>query len=245
MRSSRRSELDDVWAQFEAWRAGPRSRAIPDHLWRAALRLLERYRSSTICRRLGLNASSFKRMRETLGWSSAGQGGSSRGEKRSGTHPTRRSGPRRRSTSGGRAEPAGSMRRAFVEIRQAQDDRRALRHAYSDLVSTFEVYCKRRAERLGGGARFQDLFDARKFFKDKLNTDFLDHLTANDLLLLRRVFQKRHAVEHSGGLVDEKYIRMIPEDVAAAGTPVELTLEELEKAAGLLRGVIIRVIPAG
>ena len=115
MRSSKRSDLDGVRSQFEAWRARPHSRAIPDHLWRTAVRLLDRYRSSAICRRLGLNPSRFKRMRETLGGSSLEQRGSLRRE-RQGLAPAAISrGRPRRSTSAERAE-AGSRRRAFVEL---------------------------------------------------------------------------------------------------------------------------------
>jgi len=50
----------------------------------------------------------------------------------------------------------------------AEPDRdRQLRHAYGDLVSTFEVFCSRKAKRLTQETgNFQVLFDARKFFKD-------------------------------------------------------------------------------
>jgi len=115
MRSRKRPDLDGVRTQFEAWRAGPRGRAIPGHLWRAALRLLDRYRSSTICRRLVLNPSTFKRMRETLGGSSAERRGSSRRERRGWARPACPRGRRRQFTSAERAE-AGSRRRAFVEL---------------------------------------------------------------------------------------------------------------------------------
>ena len=115
MRSSKRSDLDGVRAQFEAWRAGPRGGAIPDPLWRAALRLLDRYPSSTLCRRLALNPSRFKRMREILGGCFAEPRGSVRGERRGGSRPARPRGQRGRSASGGRAE-AGLRGRAFVEL---------------------------------------------------------------------------------------------------------------------------------
>ena len=115
MRSSQRSDLDRVHARFRAWRAGPRGRAIPDDLWCAALRLLDRYGSSTICRRLVLNPSSFKRMRETLGGFVAEQGGSQRRRRRVEAHAARPRGRRRRSANGNRTK-AGSSRGAFVEL---------------------------------------------------------------------------------------------------------------------------------
>lgn len=63
MRSTR-PDLDSVLAEFDAWRAKPRRRRIPDRLWTAALELLDRYASSTICRHLRLNPARFKQARE-------------------------------------------------------------------------------------------------------------------------------------------------------------------------------------
>lgn len=115
MRSSKRSDLRRVRAQFDTWRAGPRGRAIPDPLWRSALRLLGRYRSSIICRQLGLNPSSFKRMRQSLGESVGEERWSPRRKRRAAASPVGPEGLRGRSARGERAE-AGSRRQAFVEL---------------------------------------------------------------------------------------------------------------------------------
>lgn len=65
MRALKRPDLDDVHAQFEAWRAGARvRRSIPEPLLRAAVALLDRYTPSTICRRLRLNAARLGRARQ-------------------------------------------------------------------------------------------------------------------------------------------------------------------------------------
>jgi hypothetical protein len=69
--SSTRGDLDGVVAKFEGWRAKRHSRAIPDELWAAAIRLLDGYTASAICRALGLNPARFKQMRETRGVSGA------------------------------------------------------------------------------------------------------------------------------------------------------------------------------
>ena len=63
MRSTRR-DLEDVVARFEGWRARRQGRAIPDELWGAAIRLLDRHTASAICGALGLNPTRFKQMRE-------------------------------------------------------------------------------------------------------------------------------------------------------------------------------------
>ena len=38
---SKKAELEDVVKQFEAWRAKPHGRLIPEELWKAALGLLD------------------------------------------------------------------------------------------------------------------------------------------------------------------------------------------------------------
>jgi Zn finger protein HypA/HybF involved in hydrogenase expression len=123
---------------------------------------------------------------------------------------------------------------------------RQLRHAYGDLVSTFEVICSNKAKRLGVAAsNFQDLFDARKFFKEHAQVDILGSLSSTALLSLRRVFQKRHVCMHAGGVITERYVRKVPEDVDLLGTQVMLSVEELEQAAYAMRvsiGVLVRKI---
>lgn len=53
------------------------------------------------------------------------------------------------------------------EINNSNNPKRYLRHAYKDLVTTFELYCKRvsRIHQLGE-ARFQNLLNTKKFFKN-------------------------------------------------------------------------------
>lgn len=66
MRSTR-PDLERVLAEFDAWRARPRGRLIPDRLWTAAVGLLDRYSVSRICRQLRLNPTRFKQARDARG----------------------------------------------------------------------------------------------------------------------------------------------------------------------------------
>jgi len=61
---SKKTDLEEVLEQFEAWRAKPHGRLIPDELWKGAVSLLDRHSPSTVCSRLRLNATRFKRVRE-------------------------------------------------------------------------------------------------------------------------------------------------------------------------------------
>lgn len=118
----------------------------------------------------------------------------------------------------------------------APDKDRQLRHAYGDLVSTFEVFCNRKAKRVSQeNGSFQVLFDARKYFKTHAGVDMLANITGDDLLALRRVFQKRHVCIHAGGEITDRYVKMIPEDSKLLGTQVVLTVEELDTAATAMR----------
>jgi len=67
--------LEAVLAQFERWRARRQGRApIPRKLWDAAVDLVSRYSSTTVCRRLRLNQGRFKAACEERGVVSAGRG---------------------------------------------------------------------------------------------------------------------------------------------------------------------------
>lgn len=125
------------------------------------------------------------------------------------------------------------------EISASPDPQRQLRHAYGDLVSTFEGFCSAKARSITTEpGNFQELFSTRKFFRKKLGVDIFERLGDGDLLVLRRVFQKRHVCEHNQGIISEQYARKMPEDAKLIGQQADLSLEELESGAALLRGVL-------
>lgn len=125
------------------------------------------------------------------------------------------------------------------------DKDRQLRHAYGDLVSTFEVFCNRKAKRFGPEqGNFQVLFDARKYFKAHAGVDILANISNDALLALRRVFQKRHVCIHAGGEITDRYAKMVPEDSKLVGTKVVLTVEELETAATAMRSALGELVKA-
>lgn len=131
-------------------------------------------------------------------------------------------------------------------IDSAEDKTRQLRHAYGDQISTFEYFCTNKAKKLTTEIEnFQVLFDARKFFKEHAKVDMLAPISPSALLSLRRVFQKRHVCTHAGGIITERYIKMIPEDKKLLGTQVMLSESELDEAASAMRtalGEIVRKI---
>ena len=93
MRSTR-PDLERVLAEFDAWRARPRGRLIPDRLWTAAVGLLDRYSASRICRQLRLNPTRFKQVRAARGVVA---------------RPRRSAGRRRRTAAAGWVPPTGRL----------------------------------------------------------------------------------------------------------------------------------------
>lgn len=131
------------------------------------------------------------------------------------------------------------------EISHSKTPERGLRHAYGDLVSTFESFCKRKAKRLTTeSARFQVLFDARKFFKKHAGTDILSNIGHAELLAMRRLFIKRHLYTHSDGTITEEYIQKIPEDMNLLGQKAPLSIEELKLAAFGMRIALLELVKA-
>lgn len=131
------------------------------------------------------------------------------------------------------------------EVRSARDTRRALRHAYGDLVSTFETFCRKEALRLGVDAgRFQNLDHTRRLFKKELSVDIFETLSDSEKRLLKRVFEKRHVHDHNRGIVSERYLRQIPEDAALLGKEAPLSEDELVAGGHVLREVLLALVDA-
>lgn len=131
------------------------------------------------------------------------------------------------------------------ELSNAGDSERKLRHAYADLVSTFEIFCRKEARRRGLPlARWQNLEAAREAFIRARHSDILATLTATENLDLRRAFQKRHVSEHNDGIIDDRYINAVPEDAHLLGQRATLQPAELEAAAMALRKVIAVIVDA-
>jgi uncharacterized Zn-finger protein len=129
------------------------------------------------------------------------------------------------------------------EVERHGNQDRALRHAYCDLVSTFELVCKRRAKKITPeDGRFQNLTATKEFFKKHTATDVFASLSASEELTLRRVFQKRHLFTHGENFIDDKYIKLVPEDTHLKGTTPVLSMIEFEAGAEALRRVVDRIV---
>jgi len=122
------------------------------------------------------------------------------------------------------------------EVAAASDPQRALRHAYNDLVSMFESICGSRPSALSEGhGSFQDPYEARRFFRKHAKIDLLADLDDQQELAVRRVFHKRHAWQHSRGVITDRYVRRVPEDRELKGSQACLSMAEFESAVAAVR----------
>ena len=127
------------------------------------------------------------------------------------------------------------------EINNASDKTRALRHAYNDVVSTFEGYCKLVGKRNElESTNFQNLKSTKELFK-KYQLDIYKDISETEKTNLKRVFEKRHAYQHAQGQITEKYIQNIPQDRLLLDTKAELSVSELTEGIDVLKK-ILRVI---
>jgi len=131
------------------------------------------------------------------------------------------------------------------EIANSDNPDRQLRHAYGDLVSTFESFCICKASKITSEkGNFQVLFDSRKFFKKHISTDIFSDVLPERLLALRRLFQKRHIYIHSDGTITDKYVQKIPEDKLLLGQKAVLSIEELKLSAEGMRVIFLNLVKA-
>lgn len=127
------------------------------------------------------------------------------------------------------------------EIDASHDKNRTLRHAYNDLVSTFESYCKKVAVKFNLGlANFQNLKNAKETFK-RNGLDIYAGVSENEKTSIKRVFEKRHAYQHALGKITPEFVKNVPEDHHLLNTTAVLTREEFLEAVKIIK-IIIRNI---
>lgn len=127
------------------------------------------------------------------------------------------------------------------EIDAATNKDKALRHAYNDLVSTFENYCKRR-NLTSKRYNFQNLDSVSDFFKSVHGKELFANISTKEEETIRRFFQKRHVYQHSRGVIDQLYIDVIPADSALLGKTAVLDVQEFMDATVVMRKLLLNVI---
>lgn len=114
-------------------------------------------------------------------------------------------------------------------IEKELDSDRALRQVYNDLVIAFQNVCRFYAL-VGSTTNFQNIAQAEQYFKDNFSLDLLDGIEAINLNDIRTAFEKRHKEQHTGGIVDQKYVNILGLDNSLIGQKVSYNKDELTSA---------------
>lgn len=112
---------------------------------------------------------------------------------------------------------------------------RALRQIYNDLVIAFQNLCRFYAL-TDSTSNFQNINIAEKYFKNNCSVDLLSGIDAQNLIDMRTAFEKRHKEQHTGGIIDQKYVDVLSLDNSLVGQKVSYSQNELESA---LRALVI------
>ncbi|MDO8828366.1 hypothetical protein [Methylophaga sp.] len=108
-----------------------------------------------------------------------------------------------------------------------------------DGVTAFQKYCEGLYSKYGKPPfnAFQRLDQGSRLWKDAVNCDYDDWLTNKELELLNVLFQKRHLLVHSDGIVDSKYIQKSKDNSYVVGQRIVIKNDDVD----LLLGCLIKL----
>ena len=106
--------------------------------------------------------------------------------------------------------------------------------ALENVVSAFDGFGREVCERKGAEIRFQSLGGACKRVQEVFGFDIADSLPAADWVTACRVFQKRHLLAHTMGVIDEDYIQKADDTGAILGRKVRVTADEVAAAIAII-----------
>jgi hypothetical protein len=116
-----------------------------------------------------------------------------------------------------------------------------LKSIYSKIV--IKRYGKQEAEEkiMAIKGSFQRLSDASKVFSRDLNIDILTPITEDELDFLNVLFNKRHVITHSLGLVDERFQSRISQ-WQRCGEELEMSRQDVLRGLNLIERIIDNVV---
>lgn len=128
------------------------------------------------------------------------------------------------------------------ELDESSLKEKHLRHAYNDLVSTFEDFCSKKNEKFADKVNFQNLDTTESFFQKHHKKALFDNLSSGEIKTIRKVFQKRHVNIHNKGIIDTKYITVFSEETNLLGHKVQLSKKEFLEGTKILRKILLNIL---
>lgn len=113
----------------------------------------------------------------------------------------------------------------------------ALRHAYGDLVSAVEIFCRAKVSVSPDSTplNFQRLDDISTLTMERTGKPLEALLSPTQHEALKTVYQKRHVNTHNGGVIDARYVKSLPASAPQLGQQVELSLQEFDAAVAAVK----------
>lgn len=142
-----------------------------------------------------------------------------------------------------------SIRRAIEESSKDNAEitcRSLIEGTLSDCVVAFQRFCEatfqkeRPNEKLPSNT-FQRLEDGSKVWTGLFKEGYHDWLTASELNRMNTLFQRRHLLSHTEGLVDEKYIQRANDSTYIVGQRIVVKENDITELLKLIRKVVEKI----
>lgn len=118
--------------------------------------------------------------------------------------------------------------------------------ALNDCVVAFQRFCEatyyreKPNEKISGNA-FQRLEDGSNLWKGIFNAGYQDWVTAFEFNRMNILFQRRHLLSHTEGLVDEKYLQKAKDSAYKLGQRIVVKENDINELLRLIRKVVEKI----
>lgn len=145
-----------------------------------------------------------------------------------------------------RIESLGGLRSYFETVGTREEAERQVSSLREDtlgaIVSAFEAYAKARYAELGGSNAsrgvFQRLREGEGLFAAITGETYADYSSESDVDFMFLMFQKRHLLTHSNGLVDQQYLDKTGDTTYSVGQRIVLNDSELLRFLNVIDAVV-------
>lgn len=116
----------------------------------------------------------------------------------------------------------------------------------NDCVVAFQRFCEatyakeKPTEKLSANV-FQRLEDGSKLWKGIFNEGYEDWLTTAEFTRMNTLFQRRHLLSHSEGLVDEKYLKRATDLTYKLGQRIVVRENDVNELLKLIRKIVVKI----
>lgn len=127
----------------------------------------------------------------------------------------------------------------IYEIDEAKILIRAIQESsLTDCVVCFQRFNSLVYERITGEYSKQNVFqrleEASKLWEKAIGTGFQEWITENEYLLMKKLFQQRHLLQHTDGIVDQRYLDITDDDAFKIGERIIVDNTEIHDLVNII-----------